>query len=65
VYLGRYSSQPSLASKLLVMLNAILRHESRWNPDVIGIPSELPSLFSATLGASARSTNANICVALA
>jgi transposase len=36
--------------KLLIMLNAVLRHQSAWNPEVGGVPSDLPHPFSAACG---------------
>ena len=36
--------------KLLVMLNAMLRHETTWNPAAVGLPLDLPYPFSTARG---------------
>jgi transposase len=36
--------------KLLIMLNAMVRHQTTWNPEVGGVPSDLPHTFSAARG---------------
>jgi transposase len=38
--------------KLIVILNAVVRHRTTWNPEVARIPSDLPSPFSAACGAA-------------
>jgi transposase len=37
--------------KLLIMLNAVIRHQTTWNPEVGGVLSDLPYPFSAAGGA--------------
>jgi transposase len=36
--------------KLLVILNAVVRHQTTWNPELRSVPAELPSPFSAAPG---------------
>jgi hypothetical protein len=36
--------------KLLIMLNAVVRHQTAWNPELRAISSDLPSTFSAARG---------------
>lgn len=38
--------------KLLITLNAMVRHQTSWNPDLGGVPLALPSPFSAACGAA-------------
>jgi transposase len=36
--------------KLFIMLIVVVRHQTTWNPEVEGVPSDFPSPFSATHG---------------
>jgi hypothetical protein len=36
--------------KLLIMLNAVIRHQTTWNSELRGAPSDLPYPFSAARG---------------
>jgi transposase len=36
--------------KLLIILNALVRHQTAWNPALCSVPSDLPSPFSAASG---------------
>lgn len=36
--------------KLLIMLNALVRHQTTWSPDPAAVPSAPPSTFSAARG---------------
>jgi Transposase IS116/IS110/IS902 family len=38
--------------KLLIMLNAVIRHQTTWNPELGAIPSDLPSPFSTARGSA-------------
>ena len=38
--------------KSLITLNALVRHQTTWNPHLWEVPSDLPSPFSAARGAA-------------
>jgi transposase len=44
--------------KLLIMLNAMVRHQTTWNPEVGGVPSDLPRPFSAASGGAVTTAGA-------
>ncbi|MBV8287057.1 MAG: IS110 family transposase [Hyphomicrobiales bacterium] len=43
--------------KLIVILNAVVRSRTTWNPEVARIPSDLPSPFSAAGGGAVLSAD--------
>jgi len=44
--------------KLLIMLNAVVRHRTTWNPELAGVSSDLPYPFSAARGGAVNPAGA-------